>query len=391
MTVRLEASQLNAMLTPALQRFIDGKVYAGFSAAVWQGDAPVYQHLFGLHDPETGAPWREDAIVRIYSMSKPITGALMASLWDRGLWDIDDPVAKYLPEFAEMRVYVDPTHTAPQSGPMTLRHLFTHTAGLSYGFDPETNPVDAIYRASPLIEYYEGRWTPTLAEFVAVLAQQPLLFQPGSAYNYSFATDVLGRVAEVIGGRPFGALLQDTLFGPLGMVDTGFVVASEDRARFAPCYNAAEGGGLARVSRGGDAEYGPKNKMQSGGGGLVSTLADYTRFLRLLLRGGELDGVRVLSARAVRYMMTDHLPPALFPFQAQNPGTGYGLCGSVRVEVDPFISWDPVGVYHWGGAASTSMWVDPANDILGLIMPQKMPADFSVADVFRRIVYTAGQ
>jgi CubicO group peptidase (beta-lactamase class C family) len=393
MAMQLDATRLDAALTPALQGFVARGAYAGFSATVWQGEELVYQRLFGQQDREAATPWREDAIVRIYSMSKPITGAALAVLWDRGLWDIDDPVAKYLPEFGETPVYVSGGPgdyvSAPQAAPMTLRHLFTHTSGLSYGFDER--PVDAIYRSSRLADYYEGRWNPDLAEFVAELARQPLMFQPGTAFNYSFATDVLGRVAEVIAGQPFRDLLRETLFGPLEMVDTDFFVSDDRRARFAPCYSPVEGGGLKRLDGEGEARYRPASRMHSGGGGLVSTLADYMRFLRMLLGEGELGGVRVLSPRAVRYLMTDHLPPALFPYEATNPGMGYGLCGAVRVQTDPLIAWDPVGLYSWGGAASTSMWVDPVNRMAGLLMPQLMPADFTAAEVLRRTVYTTAQ
>ncbi|MGI6377028.1 MAG: serine hydrolase domain-containing protein [Anaerolineae bacterium] len=390
MTVKLDARRLEAAATPALQALIDNQTYAGFSAAVWQGDELVYQRFFGQRDREAGIAYDGDAIVRIYSMSKPITGALMAFLWDRGLWRIDDPVAHYIPEFAQARVYVsggpDGYRTEPAKTTMTLRHLFTHTAGLSYGF-AEDDPVDQIYRQGPPGGYLEGDYNPDLQEFVAMLAQMPLRFDSGTGYNYSFAIDVLGRVAEVIADTSFRDLLRADLFEPLGMVDTDFIVDDARLARFAPCYSPTASGGLARMAGEGDARYRPGYRLWSGGGGLTSTLHDYGRFLRMLLNGGELDGVRVLSPEAVRYMMIDHLPPTLFPFEATSPGMGYGLCGSVRVEADPLRAWDPVGVYSWGGAASTSMWVDPVNRIAGITLPQLMPGNFAAGDLLRRTVY----
>ncbi len=390
MAVILDERALDARVTPRLQALVDRQLYAGFSAAVWQGQELVYERFFGYRDREAQLPFGPETIVRIYSMSKPITGALMAFLWDRGLWHIDDPVADYIPAFADTPVYVsggpDGYRTEPQRTTMTLRHLFTHSAGLSYGFD-ENDPVDQIYRHSPLFGYLDGTFDPDLEGMVAELAKLPLRFQPGTAYHYSFAIDVLGRVAECIADASFRDLLKANLFWPLGMNDTDFCVEDDRAARFAPCYSPVQSGGLARMTGENDGRYRPGNKLYSGGGGLVSTLSDYGRFLRMLLGGGELDGVRVMSAEAVRYQMTNHLPDALYPFEAKSPGVGYGLCGSVRVETDPLVPWDPVGLYSWGGAAATSMWVDPANGIAGLIMPQLMPADFTGADVLRRAVY----
>ncbi|NLX37255.1 MAG: beta-lactamase family protein [Chloroflexi bacterium] len=390
MTVKLDAQRLEAAATPALQALIDNQTYAGFGAAVWQGGDLFYERYLGRSDREADVACNHDTIVRIYSMSKPITGALLAILWDRGLWQIDDPVAQYIPEFADTRVYVSggPSdyRTEPATTTMTLRHLFTHTAGLSYGFD-ENDPVDQIYHEGAPAGYLDGSYNPDLREFVAMLAQLPLRSNPGTAYHYSFAIDVLGRVAEVITGSSFRNLLRALLFEPLGMADTDFTVDDARLARFAPCYSPTASGGLTRMTGQGDARYRPGYRLWSGGGGLTSTLYDYGRFLRMLLNGGELDGVRVLSPEAVRYMMTDHLPSALLPFEANSPGVGYGLCGSVRVAQDPANPWEPVGVYRWAGAASTTMWVDPSNGIAGITTPQLMPGNMAAGDILRQRVY----
>ncbi|MEN6480532.1 MAG: serine hydrolase domain-containing protein [Anaerolineales bacterium] len=390
--MRLNPDRLDGIVTPQLQALVDRQAFVGFGAAIWQGNDCIYQRFFGHSDREAGTSFGPDTIVRMYSMTKPMVGALVALFWERGLLQLDDPVAAYIPAFADTPVYVsggpDGYDAEPQNTTMTLRHLSTHCAGLSYGFD-ENDPVDQLYRQSPISGYLDGTFDSDLEAFTALLAQLPLRFHPGTAYHYSFAIDVLGRVLEIVADASLRDLVFANLFEPLGMQDTDFYVTDDQRSRLAPCYSPLASGGLARMSGQYDHRYEPGNRLHSGGGGLVSTLDDYGRFLRMLLHEGELDGVRVLSREAVRAMMSNHLPQELIPFEATSPGLGYGLCGAVRVAPDPARPGEPIGVYSWGGAASTAMWVDPVNAIAGLFTPQLMNGDARNTDTFRRAVYAA--
>jgi len=315
----------------------------------------VRQRVHGMANLQEERELAENALFRIYSMSKPITAAALMILFDEGKFQLDDPVAGYIPAFENTGVYVD-GEVVGQQQPFTVRHLLTHTAGFCYGWDPDSH-VDSLY----------NQITPTgirgggnLAGMIELLATIPLKNQPGSKYEYSVSLDVAGYLVEVLSGMPFDEFLQTRLFDPLGMDDTGFDVPEEDFQRLAMIYTPdQQTGALTPVEEMTNAVK-QKVTLFSGGGGLVSTIGDYGRFAQMLLNGGELDGVRVLEESTVKLIMSDQMPAtAIF-----EEGFGYGLGGSVEMET---------GAYSWTGAASTSFVALPENNMVILAFTQYVP------------------
>jgi CubicO group peptidase (beta-lactamase class C family) len=317
-------------------------------------------------------------------MSKPITCVAALMLYDEGRFQLDDPVSRFVPAFKDMQVAAERSakdfQLVPLEREMTIRQLFTHTGGLNYGRDEARDALGALYRRVNV-------WgAGTLAEFVQRLAMLPLPRQPGSAWVYSVSMDVLGYLVEAISGMPFDAFLQERLFAPLGMTDTGFGAPAKKRARRAQLYGHDKTGALKRWS-------GSLPRFPSGGGGLYSTAADYLRFAQMLLNGGELDGARILRPETVKLMTTNHLPAAMLPFI---PPTwpfrlGYGMGLGVRVIVNLAETGEPgsVGSFTWQGAAGTDFWVDPQEAIIGLSLPQIMPGQYDAAKEFRALAYQA--
>jgi len=337
-----------------MQTFVDEGQLSGISVLVIKDGKTVHQRTFGLANLEENRALEEDAIFRIYSMSKPITAAGLMILYDEGKFQLDDPVAMYIPEFEETKVWVD-GETVDQQEPFTIRHLLTHTAGFCYGSD--VSHVDSLYaQASP-----GGLWgLGTLEKAMKVLATIPLKNQPGSKYEYSVSIDVAGYLVEVLSGLPFDEFLQTRLFDPLGMDDTGFDVPEEDFDRLAMIYTKdQESGELTPVE---DLTNGVRQKVTlfSGGGGLVSTIGDYGRFGQLLLNGGELNGVRVLQESTVNLIMSTQMPSEV----AYEEGFRYGLGGHVN---------QTTGEYGWSGMASTHFVADPKNDMVVLAYTQYIP------------------
>jgi CubicO group peptidase (beta-lactamase class C family) len=337
-----------------MQSYVDEGKLSGISILIIKDGKTVHQRTFGLGHIEEEHVLEEDAIFRIYSMSKPITTAALMMLYDEGKFQLDDPVASYIPEFEKTKVWVD-GEAVDQQVPFTVRHLLTHTAGFCYGWD--VSHVDSLYaQATP-----QGLWgIGTLEEAVKLLASIPLKNQPGSKYEYSVSIDVAGYLVEVLSGMPFDEFLQTRLFDPLVMKDTGFEVPEEDFGRLAMIYTMSkETNKLTPVE---DLTNGVKRKVTlfSGGGGLVSTIGDYGRFGQMLLNGGELNGVRVLQESTVKMIMSDQMPSTC----TYQDGFGYGLGGSVFKET---------GEYSWGGMASTDFVTDPANNMVVLALTQYIP------------------
>ncbi len=375
----------------------DGRL-PGWLAIVARDGAIVHVGSGGLRDMEAGLPVEHDTLWRIYSMTKPVTSVAAMMLYEDGAFELRDPVARFLPAFAGARVWTRGSQfnpvTVPAVEPIRIWNLLTHTAGLTYGFH-HANPVDAIYRRHG----FEW-WLPPgldLAACCDVWAGLPLLFEPGSEWNYSVATDVLGRLVEVVSGQSLDAFLAERIFGPLGMTETAFHALDADRlaALYAPdpqTRRARRSDGL-----GGDYFLKPPECL-SGGGGLVSTAADYHRFTQMLLGGGALDGVRLLGSRTVRYMATNHLPGGADLERFGRPlfaetlfdGVGFGLGFSV-VE-DPVAYRTPCsrGEFAWGGAASTAFWVDPVERITALFFTQLWPSStHPIRTELRQLVYQA--
>ncbi|WP_409186386.1 serine hydrolase domain-containing protein [Amycolatopsis sp. VS8301801F10] len=378
-------------------RYVDDGLLPGFLAVVSRHGRIVHVAAHGARDVEAAAPVETDTIWRIFSMTKPVTSVAAMTFVEEGLIDLTDPISRWLPEFAEPRVYVKGSALAPVTEPATepirLWHLLSHTAGLTYGFH-HTHPVDAIYRAGG----YE--WgTPRgldLAECTQAWARFPLVFQPGAEWNYSVATDVLGRLVEVLAGKPLDEVFAERIFGPLGMTDTGFWTSDTDR--LAALYLPAPG--TKRLVR--NDAFGALGTARpaclSGGGGLVSTAADYHRFTQMLLRRGELDGVRVLSPRTVDLMTANHLPGHVDleaygrPLFAEMPfdGYGFGLGFSVLIDSVKAKTLATPGEYAWGGAASTAFWVDPDEDLTVAFYTQLLPSStHPIRQQLRQLVYQA--
>ncbi|CAL9650193.1 serine hydrolase domain-containing protein [Streptomyces sp. enrichment culture] len=378
-------------------RQVDDGRLPGFLVAVARGGRVAHLSVHGLRDVAAGLPVTADTLWRIYSMTKPVTSVAALTLVEEGRLSLDDPVDRYLPAFAEPRVYVegpaDAPVTRPAAGPLRVRHLMTHTAGLTFGFY-HSHPVDALYRAAGV----ESSVLPgaDLAETVDLYASLPLQFEPGTEWNYSVASNVLGRLVEVVSGQPLDVFCTERIFGPLGMTDTGFHVTDAQAERLAELYGETEDGGIEPVPglplRG-------RPRFLSGSGGLVSSAYDVHRFAELLRRRGELDGVRVLAPHTVDLMTRNHLPGGAdlravgsrpVHDEPGNDGVGFGL--GVSVVVDPGRTRSPSGpgTYGWSGVATTTFWVDPGRDLTVQFMTQVRPrASHTVYPDLKRLVHEA--
>lgn len=365
-----------------LTRYVDEEKLAGWQVAVARHGRLAHVASGGMRDKEAGLPIEPDTIFRIYSMSKPITSVAAMMLYEEGAFELKDPVSRWIPCFADLQVYKGGSgstlETEPATEPIRIWHLLTHTAGLTCGFH-RAHVTDALYR-----DHGYDFGTPSGVDLAAACetwASLPLVFQPGSEWLYSVATDVLGHLVEVISGQTLDAFLQERIFEPLGMVDTTFGLVAQERHRLAGLYVPGGDGKATRFDEVGPVEVGPP-RLLSGGGGLVSTAADYLRFADLLRREGELDGVRLLSSRTVRYMTRNHLPGGVDleafgrPLFAETTYDGVGFGLGFAVTLDPAANrvLGSVGEYTWGGAASTTFWVDPVEDITVVFLTQLLPS-----------------
>lgn len=372
-----------ARIDRRLGRYVDDGLLPGWLLAVMRHGELVHVGSRGHRDVEAELPVSDDTVWRIYSMTKPITTVAAMRLWEEGAFELGDPVAVHLPAFGEQRVWRSGSVTNPVTDPVTetmrMWHLMTHTSGLTYGF-LYAHPVDELYRRAGF------EWgTPTgddLAATVDRLATLPLLFQPGTEWNYSVATDVLGRLVEVLTGEPLDQALHRLVLEPLGMSETAFHAAGPMVDRLAALYTPhPDTRTCTRLDALGDGAKHPPAAFQ-GGGGLVSTARDYLRFAEMLRRHGELDSVRLLSPRTVAYMASNHLPGnadlSAFgrPLFAETTFDGVGFGLGLSVTIDPVAAKVPgsVGDHGWGGAASTFYWVDPVEDLTVLFMTQLLPS-----------------
>jgi CubicO group peptidase (beta-lactamase class C family) len=387
-----------ARVNGVLDRYVaDGRL-PGWSLLVSRHGRVVHLHTSGRRHVEDGLPVETDTLFRIYSMTKPITSVAAMMLYEEGAFELNDPVSRYLPAFADVRVFTGGTDlkavTVPAVEPVRVRHLLTHTAGLTYGFHRH-DPVDAMLRAKG----FDWAWPEgtDLAAAVEDWARLPLVFQPGTSWNYSVATDVLGRVVEILTGSSLDDVLRTRILEPLAMGDTGFSVAPTDAHRLARLYLAAPGGGMAPGDEVGRYVV-DRPSLLSGGGGLVSTLADYHRFTQFLLRGGELDGVRLLGPRTLALMTRNHLPGGADldtfgrPLFAETPlrGVGFGLGFGVVLDPVRVGTLCSVGDFHWGGAASTFFWVDPAEQLTAVFLTQLLPSStYPLRTQLRQMIYQA--
>jgi CubicO group peptidase (beta-lactamase class C family) len=361
--------------------YVDDGRLPGWLVLVGRRGEIAHLSAYGARDLASGAPVQADTLFRIYSMSKPITSVAAMMLYEEGAFELTDPVSRFIPSFADMRVYeqgmaINPV-TRPAAEPVRIWHLLTHTAGLVYGFQ-HVSVVDEIYRDAGF-----DRGVPRgldLAETVDRLAGLPLLFEPGTQWNYSVATDVLGRLVEVVSGRSLDRFLEERIFAPLGMTDTGFSIDAGDADRMASLYTVGSDGRAVPVDTRDAALRQPEVLL--GGAGLISSVGDYHRFTQMLLRGGELDGVRLLSPRTVAYMTRNHLPGGADLEEFGRPvfaevsygGVGFGLGFAVVQDAAKTRTLASEGEYNWGGAASTAFWVDPVEQVTVVFMTQLLPS-----------------
>ena len=355
------------------QAYTESGKLAGVLTVVARDGHVVHVSSVGQRGVEDPRPLSEDALFRIFSMTKPITAVAAMILYEEGKFQLGDPVSKFLPELAELDVLVD-GERVPAKNAMTMQQLLTHTAGFSYGFNPE-DPVDKLYNeVQPLA-------AKDLDEFVARLATLPLKYEPGTQWHYSVAVDVTGAVIERISGQRFGEFLRERLFDPLDMHDTFFQVPADKMDRFLPSHGwDAENNKLVPFDDGNFMDYTGGTMMESGGGGLVSTARDYLRFAETMRAGGALDGARILSPKTVEFIATDHLPASISAggegerptTNLLNRGGGFGLgFGLVRDPALTGVIGSP-GEYSWGGAAGTIFWIDPVEEIVVVSMIQLM-------------------
>ncbi len=378
-------SQIDRHLT---ENYIEpGKLAGALTLVARKGEIAHFSAI-GQMDAERGKATRDDTIFRIYSMSKPITSVALMSLYEEGRFQLDDPVHKFIPSWENLRVWEGGAHplwlTRHVDRPMSVRDLMSHQSGLTYGFMMR-NSVDAAYRKLGIMARESDLGLPdeTLADQVEKLSKVPLQFSPGTAWNYSVSTDVCGHLVELISGKRFDEYLQERIFEPLSMVDTGFAVPDEKLDRFGACYAPTPGGGRFLQDDPEKSAYRHQPKLLSGGGGLVSTAMDYYRFCQMLLNGGQLDDVRILGRKTIGLMTSNHLPggvdlAAVAPSgqfsEVAFEGTGFGLGFSVLL--DPATAQIPgsPGQYAWGGAASTAFWIDPVEEVILIFMTQLLPS-----------------
>ena len=397
-TVGLSDGRLQR-ITPWMARYVESGKLPGCLTTVMRRGEIAYLDCTGMADPDIDRPVAEDTVFRIYSMTKPVISAAAMTFFEEGRFQLDDPVARFLPEFTETPVWVEgeggAMRTEPAADPMKIWHLLTHTAGLVYGARNDS-PVGALCRANGID--FSRRNDGTVAETVRRLAKIPLRWQPGTRWEYSVATDVLGRLIEVLAGQALDSVLKERVFDPLGMADTGFQVRSDQLSRFAALYNAKDGG-IARNEGSDETATHARTVTQfSGGGGLVGTVGDYLRFAEAIRRKGVLGDARILGRRTVELMVMNHLPGNSdlagmgTPVHSETSyeGIGFGLGFSVVLDPATAKAACSPGELSWGGAASTAFWIDPVEDIVVVFMTQVMPSStYPIRRELRSLVYQA--
>lgn len=375
--VGMSAARLKR-ITPVIQQWVDkGKIPGALTMIAREGRL-VHFEKFGMQDVASAKPIEFDTIFRIYSMTKPITSIAVMMLYEEGHFQLNAPVSHFIPEFYEMKVYANHGDAIVDTErPMTIKHLLTHTAGLIYGGEWD-HPINQRYNEA---DFYGG----DLAHMAKELGEIPLLHQPGDAWNYGMSTDVLGYLVEVVSGIPFADFLKKRIFEPLGMVDTDFSVPEDKADRYATLYEPSDDGGIQVIS---DAPVssGPLSFFHSGGAGLQSTAADYLRFCQMMLNDGELDGVRLLGRKTVELISMNHISDDWQPLE--RTGCGFGLGFAVVTNVADTHALGSHGTYNWGGLASTVFWIDPVEELIGILMTQLI-GDSPFHAQFRVLTYQA--
>ena len=395
----LNPSRLETISRHLMDSYISPGKISGCQVMVSRHGVPAYFRSFGQMDMERNKPVQEDTIFRIYSMTKPITSVALMMLFEEGRFQLNDPVSRFIPSWMGQQVWIsgdgDDMETREPTSPMTMRHVLSHTSGLTYGTGlfPSEHPVDKFYDKVG-VNRDAGE---TIESFAEKLSTVPLRYDPGTQWCYSLATDVCGCLVEFISGVPFGQFLQERIFDPLGMTDTFFVVPEEKLGRLAANYGRRADKTLKLLDDPMNSMYANPNRFPSGGGGLASTTADYGRFCEMLRGGGQLGGQRIIGDRTLKLMHRNHLPDgadlgsiAMGSFsETAYDGVGFGL-GFASTLDDVAAGTIGAGDYYWGGAASTIFWVDPAEDMFVIFMTQLMPsATFNFRGQIKNIIYGA--
>ncbi|MEM9417868.1 MAG: serine hydrolase domain-containing protein [Planctomycetota bacterium] len=380
------------VLDAALLELIESGGAVGASVLVYSGDHEIYFGAVGQADRESGRPWQRDTLAAIYSMTKPITGVTLMSLYEDGLFELDDPLAKYLPEYAEVKVFSGTDASGelllePPSRPIEVIDLLRHTAG--FGYDWGDSPIALRMAEAGVLDPAKP-----LSQFSEELAEIPLFHHPGEQWKYGVAVDVQARLAEVLAGQPYETIVHERVLGPLGMTDTGYHVHASKRPRLAAVYNRYQDGAINREPNASVYSFWDKKPVQiNGGHGLISTADDYMRFARMLQNGGTLDSVEILKPETVALMTRDQLPDTVteWDFLKGKGQMGFGLDFAVRI-APPADANEPFGVegeFFWDGAATTLFWVDPKNDITVVFLTQVFPFDLKIHAKVRRALYEA--
>jgi CubicO group peptidase (beta-lactamase class C family) len=395
----LDEKRLERITDHLTSRYIEPQKIAGCQVLVARGGTVGYFRSFGSMDLERGKQVGDDTIFRIYSMTKPVTGVALMTLYERGAFQLADPVHRFIPEWRGLKVAEQQpdgsTRLVDPERPMSMRDALMHMTGLGWGIEGPLT-ADRFLAAMEGFRFNDGG---TLQTMVERLAEQPLVFHPGTHWLYGLSTDVCGRLVEAISGQSFDDYLAAEIFGPLGMEDTGFFVPDDKADRLAANYGRKRDKTLALIDDPERTRFRRPPSFLSGGGGLVSTTADYFRFCQMLLNGGELDGVRILGRKTVELMTTNHLPDTgeLSTFTLPGSygetgfdGVGFGLTMAVGLGPARTQSIGSAGDFYWGGAASTAFWVDPAEELVVVFMTQLMPSGtFNFRGQLRSLVYPA--
>jgi CubicO group peptidase (beta-lactamase class C family) len=393
-TVGFSADRLQR-LEKGMQAYVDQKQLAGVATILARHGKVVHEKSYGVMDLQSNAPLKTDSIVRIFSMTKPITGVAMMMLYEEGKWRINDPISRYIPEFKDLKVFAGvgadgkPILEAPKHAP-TMGELMSHTAGFTYGLFG-ASPVDKLYQAdNPLA-------APNLQEFINKLSKLPLAYQPGEGWMYSVSVDVQGYIVEKLSGKTLGEFMRERIFNPLKMTDTAFSVPADKLGRVATIYNGGPSG-LVPTPR--DPSISKEPGLPQGGGGLYSTGNDYLRFLQMLANGGELDGQRLIAPSSVELMRTNRVPDEIRTGKfgignyRQQPGLGFGLDFAILEDPLKLGSTAGKGSYLWDGIAGTWFWVDPTHDVVFVGIIQRMMGGPmgslpNIEDLSRQLVYQA--
>jgi CubicO group peptidase (beta-lactamase class C family) len=374
------------LISPAMQRYCDQGLTSGIITLAARNGKIFHTGNWGLQNIETNTPMAFDSILRFYSMTKPIVSVALMMLHEEGKFHLDDPISKVIPDFENQEV-LNVDGSREKAEPITFWHVLTHTAGLTYGWNPD-HPAEKMYRDSDLFNR-----DITLKQMIEKIAQLPLRFQPGAKWNYSVATDVVGYLVEAISGMPLGDFLQERIFNPLGMVDTSFEIPDEKLHRLATLYGSVQPGDpyMKVIDAPETSSYRPPVTNHRGGGGLLSTAGDYIKFAQMIANGGTFEGKRYLGRNTVELMTMNHLPEHMFPLGVNPfPGYGFGLGFTQVTNVPDTRISGSLGSHGWSGMADTHFWIDPVEKMIGIVLLQYVPSQtVGARDDFNNFLYQA--